>query len=144
MEEYERWPTVPDLDTPCAGVDIELIHRRLTVRMLFSEMVGRPERDLVFLFEDSIVVTSFDEFQHPWNFQTGGPVPKLEGKWAQYAYPVLVVRGSQWAQRIKDTHGLRGEGLIHLRMVTLDHTVDVLGRGPASALWQDALPYPAS
>ena len=140
MEEYERWLGVPGMDTPCAGVDIELNHRRLTVRMLFSEMVGRAERDLVSVFASPIIVTSFDEFQHPWNSQSGGLVPKLEGKWAQYAYPILIVRGSEWAQRVKDTAGLGGEDPIHFRMVSLDHTVDVLGHDPVSALRQDALP----
>ncbi|MGH7594226.1 MAG: hypothetical protein ACRELE_10310 [Gemmatimonadales bacterium] len=126
MESYSRWHGIPKVETPCAGVDLQLIHGLLSVRLLFSEIVDGMDRDLVLTFDQPIAVTSFNEFQHPWQSETGGDVPRLTGKWADYLYPILTVTGSTW-MRIAEESGRPMEGISHLRIVTLSDTVETCG-----------------
>ena len=139
MEEYSRWQRVPNVEVPCAGVDLQLIHGVLSLRLLFSEIVDGMNQDLVLTFDQPIAVTSFNEFQHPWNAEVGGDVPRLAGKWASFAYPILTVKGSDW-MRIAEESGRPMENIGHLRIVTLGDTVDVLGHDPESISWESGSP----
>ncbi|HEY4099888.1 MAG TPA: hypothetical protein VGM20_03305 [Gemmatimonadales bacterium] len=98
-------------------------------------MAGGMKHDLLLVFNQPIAVTSFNEFQHPWQLETGSDVPLLTGQWASYCYPLLAVTGSTW-MRIAEESGHPMEGIAHLRIVTLGDTVDVLGRDPESISWE--------
>lgn len=135
VEEFERWRGVPEVDAPCAGVDLHLVDGLLSVRLLFSHMVGGLSEDLVLTFRQPVAVTSFDEFQHPWNFEASGEIPRLAGKWDRYAYPMLTVRGSEWV-RLAEGNGR--VNLRHLRIVTLEDTIDIVGGDPVSITWEPA------
>jgi hypothetical protein len=132
MESFARWRHLPEVSDPAAGVDLHLVDGLLTVRVLFSKMIGGLSQDLVLTFRQPVAVSSFDEFQHPWNFEPVGDLPRLTGKWANYAYPLLAVNGSAW---VTQAEGNGRENLQHLRIVTLGDTVDVVGSDPDSVSW---------
>lgn len=133
METFARWRGAPDVEDPAAGVDLHLVDGLLTVRVCFSNMIGGLSQDLVITFRQPVAVTSFDEFQHPWNFTTADDPPRLTGKWAGYTYPLLTVKGSIW---VTQAEGNGRENLQHLRIVTLEDTVDIVGNDPVSVSWE--------
>lgn len=133
METYARWHGVPHVGDPAAGVDLQLLDGILTVRVLFSNMVEGLSQDLVLTFRHPVAVTSFDEFQHPWNFEDVGDLPRLTGKWASCTYPLLTVKGSTW---VRQAEGNGRENLQHLRIVTLGDTVDIISGGPDKVSWE--------
>ena len=94
-------------------------------------------QDLVLTFLQPVAVSSFDEFEHPWNFETPGDVPRLAGKWANYAYPLLAVKGVLW---VTQAEGHGRENLKHLRIVSLGDTVDIVAGDPTSVSWEPHAP----
>lgn len=135
-ESYERWTDAGPIVWPCAGVDI-FENGDLTLLLLFSEVIGGSERDLRLHFGRVIALSSHEELSHPWMDEPVNNIPKLSGNWEHHAYPVLrVLDSSVLASFSAGRLGpYEAHDVTHLRVVTLDKTVDVLARAPITAEW---------
>jgi hypothetical protein len=138
-ETYARWDAVPGIGMPCADIVLHADPTDLTVRLRFSGMRDGGGRDLLIRFgHEAIACTSHDEFVHPWHADTAaGDVPRLDGQWSAYAFPLLRVSGSRWLASFGDGQILDEQraAIRHFRFVSLDNTVDVLTAGDPSAEW---------
>jgi hypothetical protein len=138
METFKRWEPVQGIEWPCAGVEISNATDRLTMRIEFSKVVGGGDRDLLLRIPWGYVVgfASWQEFAHPWNNE---PVleklPKLVGLWANHAFPMLEVFNSNLIAGFGDGQRAAYQEVRHFRIVTLDHTVDILATAEPSAEW---------
>ena len=108
------------------------------MRLEFSKVVGGGEGDLLLRFPWGYVVgfASWQEFAHPWNNE---PVletlPKLVGQWGNHTFPMLEVRNSNLIVGFGDGQRAAYPEVRHFRIVTLDHTVDILATGEPTAEW---------
>src|SRR5687768_6032595 len=138
-ETYTRWDAVSGIVMPCADIVLHADPVDLTVRLRFSGVRDGGDRDLLIRFgRDVVACMSHDEFVHPWQaYVPAGDVPRLEGRWSAYAFPLLVVSGSRWLASFGDGQILDEQraAIRHFRFVSLDNTVDVLTAEPASAEW---------
>lgn len=138
METYDRWEPVSGVDMPAAEIVLH-VDPAVSLRLRFSFLTDAPPRDLVLAFRGHVVACmSFEEFAHPWQvYDSTGPVPRLEGPWASYAFPLLRVRDSIWLASFADSQVLEEDRrlLTHYRFVSLDNTVDVLASGDVLAEW---------
>jgi hypothetical protein len=111
----------------------------LTLRLEFSKVVGGGARDLLVQLAWGYVVgfTSWQEFAHPWNNDVViANLPKLlVGQWASHTFPMLEVLNSNLIAGFGDGQRARYQRARHFRIVTLDHTVDLLATGEPSAEW---------
>lgn len=129
-ERCEAWSSGRTIDVPCAGVTLVEEHGVLRVTLLFSGVVGASLPDLELLFKGKLALMSHEEFAHPWHYDDNDVVvPRLDSEaWDGRAFPLLLVRGSEWLRSFSDaatapfSHGT----FAHLRIVSLDRTVDVL------------------
>jgi hypothetical protein len=137
METYARWEPVAGVTSPC-GILLEVGPSTVTARLRFSA-VGAAPRDLLLTFAGRVVACmSHEEFAHPWHAEElDAEVPRLDGRWARYAFPLLEVRNSRWLASFSDSQILDPDrpGLTHYRLVSLDNTVDVLAAGGVAAAW---------
>lgn len=82
---------------------------------------------------------SHAEFSHPWEAMSIAELPRLEGRWNGYAFPLLEVKDSHWLASFTDSQaiGLARDAVRHFRFVSLDNLVDVLlyGDGVVTAEW---------
>jgi hypothetical protein len=123
---------------PCAGVEISNATDDLTMRLEFSKVVGGGDRDLLLRLPWGYVVgfASWQEFAHPWNNEPVlDRVPKLVGEWANHAFPMLEVFDSNLIAGFDDGQRASYQGVRHFRIVTLDHTVDILATAEPAAEW---------
>ena len=134
MESYSCWELIDGIDRPFLAAEIET---SAGVRIQLAGYSGG--RDLMLDFGPHVFAfMSHDEFLHPWNDDSHhGSVPKLGEAWARYAFPLLRVHDSRWVASFGDSQLLWGdrETVTHYRIVSLDHTVDVLTSGMVSAAW---------
>ena len=142
MESYTKWEPVAGVVSPCGYIVLHADPLAHTVLLRFSTLRDAPPRDLLLRFGRQVVACmSHDEFVHPW--QAHAPiseVPRLDGWWAPYAFPLLKVRQSRWLASFADTQILeqQREELTHYRFVSLDNTVDLLASGAVTAEWVPA------
>jgi hypothetical protein len=138
VETFFRWEPVTGIAAPC--FDVRFVDRGLVELILtFSRVHGGHPDDLWLQFTPNVLAfTSHDEFVHPWNRYEHGPVPRLEGRWTQYLFPLLVVNDSEWAREIVDGQIHQRSWYTHYRIVSLDHTVDILTSGTPIARWISA------
>jgi hypothetical protein len=138
-EQYTRWEPVAGVEVPCFDVVLHADPVDLTVLLRFSAVTSVLEHDLLIHFgRDVVACMSHDEFVHPWQaYGDVAPVPRLAGKWAPYAYPLLLVSDSRWLASFSDSQILDNERAAarHFRFVSFDNTVDVLTVGDAVAEW---------
>jgi hypothetical protein len=139
METFKRWEQVQGIEWPCADVDISNATESLTMRLEFSKVVGGGDRDLLLRLPWGYVVgfASWQEFAHPWNNDVViANLPKLPvGQWASYTFPILEVLDSNLVAGFGDGQRAAYAGVRHFRIVTLDHTVDILATAEPSAEW---------
>jgi hypothetical protein len=139
MESYTRWEPASGIASPCADIVLHGDPRSTTVLCRFSEVRGALPRDLAIRFGTDVVASmSHEEFVHPWQRESRGAlVPRLEGEWRRYAFPLLEVHDSEWLASFSDGEILEPDrvGLRHFRLVSLDNTVDILARGTPEAEW---------
>jgi hypothetical protein len=139
METFNRWEPVAGVGWPCAGVKISNATDDLTLRLEFSNVVGGGERDLLLRLHWSYVVgfASWQELAHPWwNAEPFlGKLPKLVGQWATYAFPMLEAVNSNLIAGFDDGQRATYPGVRHFRIVTLDHTIDLLATAEPAAEW---------
>lgn len=139
MESYSQWETVPAVVAPFGDIILHTDRAAFTVLLRSSGLGQGPSRDLlVQCGENVIACMSHDEFAHPWNGSDEiRQVPKLEGEWARFAYPLLKVKDSEWLATFSSSQILDDQrsATTHLRFVSLDNTVDLLFVGKASAEW---------
>ena len=135
VERYEKWEPVGSVYTPAARAVIREDHKGLLVNLIFSETVDGSESDLQISFGRVPVYAIYEEFVHPWNYHKTESPPKLEEKWQDYSFPLLVVKDSIWMQSFSDSQLLNHPECIHYRLVTLDQTVDVLCNRVPEVAW---------
>ena len=137
MEAYKRWEAVQGIEWPCAGVEISNATDALAMRLEFSKVVGGGERDLLLALPWGYVVgfASWQEFAHPWNNEAIlEKLPKVGGKWANHSFPLLEVFNSNLIAGFGGQRASYPE-VRHFRIVTLDHTVDILATAEPAAEW---------
>jgi hypothetical protein len=72
-ENFEAWLGAGAISWPCAGVEIHELGE-LELKLLFSDVVGGPDRDLVLRFGRVIAMTSYEESAIPgWTNRTTSP-----------------------------------------------------------------------
>lgn len=78
---------------------------------------------------------SWQEFAHPWNSDVvTANLPKLPvGQWASYTFPMLEVIDSNLIAGFGDGQRATYPDVRHFRIVTLDHTIDVLATAEPAA-----------
>lgn len=136
MEHYTRWEPVSGIVAPFLSVDIRTGPEAFTVRGVGYGGPDTPARDLDLTFAPNVLAfTSYDEFAHPWQGSEAGPVPKLAAPWAKYAFPLLVVHDSPWFRATVDDETQPRAWYTHYRIVSLDHTVDLITSGAVHAEW---------
>jgi hypothetical protein len=139
VETFNRWEPVQGIEWPCAGVRISNATDALTMTLEFSNVVGGGARDLLLRLAWGYVVgfASWQEFAHPWNNDgVIADLPKiLVGQWASYTFPMLEVLNSNLIAEFGDGQRATYPQVRHFRIVTLDHTVDVLATAEPGAEW---------
>ena len=111
------------------------------MRLEFSAVIGGGARDLLLRFAWGHVVAfaSWQEFAHPWNNETLiASLPSLGRAWPNHAYPLLEVDGSNLLANFGDGQRASYPTAKHFRIVTMDHTVDVLAIGDPETEWLEA------
>lgn len=134
LERHEPWTGVARVDAPCASVVLVEDRGELVVRLVFSEVIHGNGNDLLLHAGRVIAVSSHDESAHPWRGDYR-PVPKLSGRWDRFVYPILRVLDSQWLASFTESQIFGRAPIEHLRIVTLDKTVDILTDEPVKAEW---------
>ena len=135
VERHEKWEPVEGVTTPVARALIEEDHEGLTITLIFSEIVDGLDFDLQIKFGRIPAYAVYEEFVHPWLESGGEPIPRLEGKWKDFSYPVLFVRNSIWQSSFSDSQLINWPESIHYRLVTLDQTVDILCNRSPEVAW---------
>lgn len=108
------------------------------MRLEFSKVIGGSESDLLLRFPWGSVVgfTSWQEFAHPWNNERVlEKLPKLDGEWANHSFPMLEVCNSNLFAGFGEGQRAAYPEVRHFRIVTLDHTVDILAAAEPGAEW---------
>lgn len=140
-ETFRKWQPVGAIEWPCAGVEISNAGTDLVLKLEFSAVTGGGDRDLILRFPWGRVVAfaSWDEFAHPWNNETEiDSLPKLGGNWPNCTFPLLEVGQSSLLAKFGEGQRAAYPDVRHLRIVTLDHTLDVLATGEPLAEWKRA------
>jgi hypothetical protein len=139
METFKRWEPLQEIEWPCAGVEISNAGDALAMRLEFSKVVGGGDRDLLLRLPWGYVVgfASWQEFAHPWNNDVViANLPTLSvGQWASYTFPMLEVMDSNLVAAFGDGQRVTYQGVRHFRIVTLDHTVDILATTEPASEW---------
>jgi hypothetical protein len=107
----------------------------LSVTLIFSEITGGLNKDLRIDFGRVPAYMVHEEFVHPWNVAETGPLPKLEGKWDGWSFPLLIVKNSYWLGSFSDTRLVNYPNCIHYRLLTMEQTVDVLCNWKVNVSW---------
>jgi hypothetical protein len=141
-EAYRKWELIEGIIWPCAQVDFFCVKGEVVLRCLFSFTADGPDKDVLLHIDRDRVIcfTSWEEFAHPWNADPPGydlPIIGGEGRWGGYSYPFLEVVDSRMIAGLVDTQGYADPATRHLRIVTFDHTVDVLATEVPWAEWVD-------
>jgi hypothetical protein len=126
MERREKWTTVDGVTTPVARASIEEGSDGLIITLVFSEIVDGLTSDLRIDFGRIPAYAVYEEFVHLWIQSKSEAAPRLEGKWKDFSYPLLLVRDSVWQNSFSEAQLVNWSGCVHYRLVTLDQTVDVL------------------
>ena len=137
-ERFELWEPVDGIETPCAGVQISHGGHDLCLLLEFSLVDGGGDRDLCLRFGWGHVVgfASWQEFAHPWNTEPVlDRIPRLGGRWSTHAFPTLEVLDSNAVAGFDEGQRATYPSVRHFRIVTLDHTVDVLATAQPHAEW---------
>lgn len=139
QETYIPFTPVAGVVAPCAYAVLCTEPGDYTVRLSFSNVIGAPAQDLLVRFDSVMACMSHAEFSHPWEAMSKAELPRLEGRWDGYAFPLLEVKDSDWLASFTDcqTIGLARDVVRHFRFVSLDNVVDVLmyGDGAVTAEW---------
>ena len=133
-ERYEKWEAVKGITAPIARVAIEEDDNGLRMTLYFSEMVNGLPSNLHINFGRVPAYAVYDEFVHPWLSHTQFP-PRLDGAWDGYSFPLLLVNNSQWQSSFSESQMINWTNSLHYRIVTLDHTVDVLCNTVPEVKW---------
>jgi hypothetical protein len=139
VERHEKWTAVEGVTTPVARALIEEGHDGLVITLVFSDIVDGLNSDLCIDFGRVPAYAVYEEFVHPWIESNGEAPPKLEGKWKDFSYPLLLVRDSDWQSSFSDSQLVNWSGCVHYRLVTLDQTVDVLCNRAPLLSWIEVL-----
>lgn len=143
-EHFKRWEPVADVAFPCAGVDISNHTDELILRLMFSGVVGGGDRDLQLRLRWGFVVAlaTWQEFAHPWNAdEVIDRIPRLNASdWMTYSFPMIEVLDSKLVTAFDEGQRAAYPRVRHFRIVTLDHTVDLLATGEPQAQWVQPLP----
>ena len=134
-DQHEKWEPIEGVTTPAACALIVEDHDGLTITLVFSELVDGLDADLRIKFGRVPAYAVYEEFVHPWIESGGPPIPKLEGKWKDFSYPILFVRNSTWQSSFSDFQLINWPEPVHYRLVTLDQTVDVLCNRSPEVMW---------
>jgi hypothetical protein len=88
-----------------------------------------------------VAFASWQEFAHPWNNKTViATLHRLRGAWPNYGFPLLEVNESDLLATFDEGQRATYPKARHFRIVTLDHTVDVVATAEARADWSDVQP----
>ena len=106
METFKRWEPVQGVEWPCGGAAISTDPDGLSVRLEFSAVIGGGGRDLL--------------LRLPWGYMVGF------ASWQEFAHP--------WNNEavLDKLPKLVGQWV---RIVTLDHTVEILATAEPDAEW---------
>ncbi len=133
-ERYEKWEPVEGVIAPAARAVIKA-DQGLVVTLMFSEIVDGLNSDLRVEIGRVPAYTVHGEFVHPLNICEAVSAPTLVGKWEDYAYPLLMVKNSQWLASFADSQLISYPNSVHYRFVTLDQIVDVLSNSQPEVSW---------
>lgn len=131
-EHQQKWEPVEGIVTPVASAPVVEDRDGLIVTLLFSQIVDGCSADLQVKFGRVLAYTVYEEFMHPWD--TSQAVPRLEGKWERFFYPLLQIKDSRWISSLPTCLFVYPDAM-HYRFLTLDQIVDVLCRKPPEVSW---------
>lgn len=137
METFKRWEPVEGIAWPSAGVDFTTTADSLDVRVNFSVIDGGT-RDLLLRWDWRTLVHfgTWEELAHPMIGAVQGPLPELlVGKKPTWTFPLLEVSDSHLIEGLGVREAAYQGYLRHFRIVTLDHTVDILAVREPTAAW---------
>jgi len=137
-ERFNKWEPVAGIEWPCAGVRISNSGRELVLTLEFSAVVAGGALDLQLRAPWGCVVgfASWHEFAHPWNNEVNiASLPSLGNAWPNHTFPLLEVTNSHLLASLGDGQRASYPSTRHFRIVTMDHTVDVLATEPPEATW---------
>ena len=132
VERQEKWEAIDGIVTPAASALIAEDHEKLTITLLFSEVVDGCDLDLRLEFDCVLGYSVYEEFVHPW--ETLKSAPTLQGRWETYTYPLLEIKNSRWMASLPNFLLVHPDSL-HYRFLTLDEIVDVLCSTPPEVSW---------
>jgi hypothetical protein len=135
VEQYEKWEVVEGITAPVGCAVVKEDEDGLSVIMIFSEVNGGIDRDLRLDFGRVPAYMIHEEFVHPWNITERVTLPKLEGKWERWSFPLLIVKNSAWLGSFSDVQLIHYPNCIHYRLLTMDQTVDVLCNNKVKVSW---------
>ncbi|MBW4582638.1 MAG: hypothetical protein KME42_23960 [Tildeniella nuda ZEHNDER 1965/U140] len=136
LERYEKWEPVEGITNPVHCARINEGEQGLSITLIFSKTVDGLHAKLRINFVGRTpAYTVHEEFVHPWNVAFVEPIPKLEGKWVGWTFPLLIVKHSTWLKSFSESQIVGYADSIHYRLMTLDKIVDVLYDGVPEASW---------
>ncbi len=139
FEYCEKWEPVEGIITPIARVSSIDDVEGLQIKLIFSEIVGAADFDLLINFGRVPAFTVHEEYVHPWkNEDEKQSVPRLKDEWERYAFPCLIVRNSNWLRTFSDSQLYDFPDCIHYQFLTLDRYVDVLSNNEPQVTWVKA------
>lgn len=133
LDESIEWPSADISFVWESHADASFI-----ATMHFSRVVGLPERDLKLNFGRPLAVSWEDEyFDH---IPTPSPIPRCTlPRLDHYAYPIIWVEGSAWADRyaasLYTEEEFRSHPVRHYLLVAMNDILHVLAKQPPVAIW---------
>ncbi len=136
-EEYTKWDPTGRIASPCAGIILNEFGDVLTLRLLFSEIIGGATEDLVLTVSPHLAVMSHEEFSHPWMDDQAVLPHFSEGRWSRYCFPILLISLSKWLASFSETRLVPHDraDVRHYMIVTLDRTIDFLTTKDIQPAW---------
>jgi hypothetical protein len=131
-----EWRPVPGIESPCADISFSYVGGRegtLVLRLRFSQVIGNPAQDLLVTFQGAVGLRWMDECLSLNSLPV--EIPKFgSGKWANWSFPLFIVKESKWA-REQANHHPQGEGREHYVFLSMNDEVEVLAFPNAETKW---------
>src|SRR5688572_6658324 len=121
QQSYERWQEPPEVSCYLDSVTLAAFPDGSAVLLLVSTDDGES---LKITFPHTQAISAHDEDTHWLMDECGAAIPQLA---CGGAYPLLIVRNSNWAASLSDIRrGMNEEPPTHYLFISLNNHVDVL------------------
>jgi hypothetical protein len=134
MQHCTKWEPVSGIDNPCA--DIAFTYEgpdAVSITMHFSSVNNGSQRDLLLKFRGAISLR--------WESESFGLIPiakilpKCEGNWAAWTFPLLRIEHSDWLATYKSHNPVASENRVHFTLIALNDLLHVLALPDVNVTW---------